>query len=111
MKKASTDNKEYQFNKHLQIIEKYYDLLISLKDHISSNGYKVNKKNRLIPIFYCQIKSNLKRIVVEKSFFKQNKSLLLELMDLSAKYRSIILVTAFESVYNISLVNREVIIH
>jgi hypothetical protein len=110
MNRLPTNNKKYRFNKHLHIIEKYNDLLRSLKDYLSLIWYKLNNERKLITIFSEQIKSKLKKITLKKSLFKYNRSLLLKLLNLSIHHRFIVLNTAFQIVFAISLANREGII-
>lgn len=110
MNRLSTNNKELLLNKHLQTAIKDENLVISLIDCFSLNGYKLNTKRKLIPLIDTQINYGLKRLVIKKSFFRNHKSLLFDLMDLSPKHRSVILIIVLQTVFRISLVNKEVVI-
>jgi hypothetical protein len=108
--KLLTNNYENYFNKHLPILEKYDHRIISIVEYLCSNGYKLNSKKRLISIFDTQFKSGLKIIIIEKSFFKNNRSLLLELLELDHEIKSIILTIALSSVFRINLLDKKVIL-
>ena len=69
------DNKSFGYS------NEYIDgLIFATTDYISINGFRLDKNRGLIPIFYNQFKSELKVIVIRKSFFKNHWSLLLELI-------------------------------
>jgi hypothetical protein len=108
MNKSPILNKGNHFIKYLHLIELYTDLVISLVDYFSINGKRLNKNKNLIPVFDSQFRSGLRFIIVEKIFFKNNRSLLLELLSLSPAVRSHILIITLSMAFEINLTNKKV---
>ena len=104
------NNNDKKDNKSFDNYKVNYDAILCYAiDHFFDYGFKPNRL-KTVPIFNNQLKSNSKRIVLEKSFFKQNKLLRSDLMHLPLNKRSQLLVTAFSAVFKTDLQIKEVVI-
>lgn len=99
-----------QLNKSLCIARKYEELILSLKEYVSLNGFRLSFKNQLISVFNDQITFQKKIIIIKYSFFKYDYSLLYRLLDLTSESISTLLVMVFKEIYKGNYDNKKILI-
>ena len=88
--------------------EGYEDIFVVTKYYISTNGFESGDKRKLV-LDPKVIKVCYNEIIIRYSYFKQDTSLLKELLKLSFSERSNLLKVTIEDIFNINLAGKQVV--
>ena len=89
--------------------EYHSDLNIVTKNYISTNGFGIGNKRQL-EMDRKVIRTVYRELTIRYSYFKNDTSLLNELLGLSFSERSNLLKPIIEDIFNIDLTGKEVVI-